>query len=191
MSCCAVGICAMTDLNSEKNSVATSNSPGFEHLDDLLADLVRVLEVLIAHPGRAARQCSRSRLEIAAKLVVALLADRQDLHRLAGGDQTVGVMLARADDRGIERAAQTALGGRRRVDARRPCRSRREAAKRRSCPRPSKRGCPARSPCARRRARGGGRRLRAAQLRAATICMALVIFCVALTPRRYGCACFF
>ena len=47
----------------------------------------------------------------AAKLVVALLADAEDLDRLALGRERVGALAREADDRGVEAAAQAALAG--------------------------------------------------------------------------------
>jgi len=40
MSCCAVGIWAITDLKREKNRVQTSKAPAFEQLGDLVGDLL-------------------------------------------------------------------------------------------------------------------------------------------------------
>jgi len=58
----------------------------FDHLDDLLAVL-------------------------AAELVVALAADAEDFHLLALVHQGDGLLSRQPDDRGVERAAQAALGG--------------------------------------------------------------------------------
>ena len=68
------------------------------------------------------------------ELVVALAADAEDLDLLAVGDQRVGVLAGEPHDRGVERAAQAALGGadEQEMDAgRRRCR--RAAAARRGC----------------------------------------------------------
>jgi hypothetical protein len=49
--------------------------------------------------------------ELATQDVVALLADADDLDRLALGHEPVGMVAGQTRDGGVERAAQTALGG--------------------------------------------------------------------------------
>ncbi len=49
--------------------------------------------------------------ELALQQVVALLADADDLHRLAGGDQRLRAITRETRDRRVERAAQATFGG--------------------------------------------------------------------------------
>src|SRR3546814_18237419 len=48
---------------------------------------------------------------VATQLVAALLADAENLHRLAGGGQFLDLAAGELDDRRVEGAAQAALGG--------------------------------------------------------------------------------
>ena len=53
MSCWAVGICAMTDLNRAKNSVQTSNSPASKSSITFLAIGCAVSKVIVRTPRRS------------------------------------------------------------------------------------------------------------------------------------------
>ena len=109
ISCSAVGFCAITDLNSEKYSVATSNSPASNSASTLLGDVVGVgeAELLDALEVDAVDDLPA---EVAAQAVGALAADADDLDRLAVAQQPLRVGARQPGDVGVEAAAQAALG---------------------------------------------------------------------------------
>ncbi len=109
MICCAVGICAMTDLKREKNSVQTSNLPSVEQRDDLFGDRLRVLEM---HRPHAAQFDSFDDLfaELPPQLIVALATDAEELDLFAFSGQRQRALARQPHDGGVERTAQPALG---------------------------------------------------------------------------------
>ena len=109
MICSAVGICEITDLKREKNSVATSNSPFSYSSMILLADPVGVLEAQRLHAQLDHLDDLRGVL--AAELVGALAADAEDFEVLPCRRQRVDLLAREPHDRRVERAAQAALGG--------------------------------------------------------------------------------
>ena len=110
MICWAVGICGITDLKREKNSVQTSNSLLFEARDNLVGDHLRLRE---AHLLDAAQFDDLDDLLAvdAAQLIGALAADAEDLDLFALVHQRIRPLARQPHDRRIERAAQAALGG--------------------------------------------------------------------------------
>ena len=81
-----------------------------EHLHDALRDLLGIAE---AEPRAAEIGDGLDDVagEVAAQLVAALAADRQDLDRLALGQQRTDGAARLAHDRAVEAAAQAAVGG--------------------------------------------------------------------------------
>ena len=77
MSCCAVGICAITDLKRAKNSVQTSNCAGFEQRHDLAPDRIGIIEPDLAHRAQVDR-LDDAAFELALELVEALAADAEE-----------------------------------------------------------------------------------------------------------------
>ena len=114
-------------------------------------------------------------------MIVAFAADAKEPDILALGDKRVGTLPGEPDDRGVERAAQAAFGG---ADKEKLHPVRAGAASSRGAPsRPLTDAAILPSTFSMRSAKGraasaatGARR----SFEAATICMALVIFCVAL-----------
>ena len=152
-----------------------------EQLDHLAGDRLRRLELDRAN-GAQIDHFQDLFFVRASKLVVALLADAQNFHRLALGRQSIGAIARQTHDRGVEGAAEAALAG---ADDQKMRLIRAGS------------GEQARSLGAARAGAGeigehrldlvgiGSRRLRGACARlsfdTATICIALVIFCVDLT----------
>ena len=164
MICCAVGICAITDLKREKNRVQTSNAPFFVEPHDLVADVFGMLEGERAH--RAQLDVLDDLLVVeAAELVVALAADAEELDLLALGRSAHWRARAQPHDRRVERPhrPRSAVQTTSRCTWSLPVPAA-AAARRRGRRRP-RRCCRAPSPCARHRDAPPGRRLRAPQLR--------------------------
>ena len=152
MICCAVGICAITDLKREKNSVQTSNAPSLVEPRDLVRRSSSALAKPMVRTERRST-CSMICSGIqAAQLLVALAADAEELDLLALGHERVGALAREPHDRRIERAAQAALGGADDAgDAPGRCRCRAAAPARSRARPPRPRCCRAPCPCARHR----------------------------------------
>ena len=86
MICCAVGICEITDLKREKNSVATSNSPASKRARIFSRDASALLEAERAD-GAQVDDLDDALAELPAQDVEALLADADDLDVLAVGEE--------------------------------------------------------------------------------------------------------
>ena len=100
----------MTDLNSAKNKVQTSNSPSAKSFSTFSAIICAWLNCKV----RADAQIDMIDDVAAIKPlqnVVALLADGEDLDRLAVGEKLVGMLAGELGDLRVEAAAQAALGG--------------------------------------------------------------------------------
>src|SRR5579862_2575180 len=81
-----------------------------EQRDDLLRDHFGILEPQGAHRTQIDQLDDLLGIE-PAQLIVALAADAEELDLFALGHQRVGALAGEPHDRGVERAAQTALGG--------------------------------------------------------------------------------
>ena len=78
MICSAVGICAITDLKREKNSVQTSNVALLVQLDDLFARSLRHCSKPSVRDAAQLDTLDDLLFEIAAELLVALAADAEE-----------------------------------------------------------------------------------------------------------------
>ena len=110
MICCAVGICAITELKREKNSVQTSNSPSSKSATIFLAIISACSKPMVRTP-RSSIVSMICLLVDAAQLIVALAADAENLDLFALGHQRIGLLARKPHDRRIESAAQAAFGG--------------------------------------------------------------------------------
>ena len=110
MICCAVGTWLITERKREKNSVATSNAPSAKRAEHLLGHLLGMLEGELPHAAELDR-VDDQRSVIALELVEALLADAEDLHLLAVGEQAIDVLAREPHDGRVEGAAKPALAG--------------------------------------------------------------------------------
>ncbi len=110
MICCAVGICAITERKREKNSVQMSNSKLLNRAMTFSAIIFGVLETQRARRAKIDHFDDLRGVE-PAQLIVALAADAEELDLLALGHQRIRALAREPHDRGVERAAQAALGG--------------------------------------------------------------------------------
>ena len=108
MSCWAVGICAITDLNREKKIVHTSNSPLLVQRDDLLGDLIGVFEANLAHRAQL-DQLDDVRLELPLSWSCPCLPTQMILTFLPSAIRALALSRARRTIDELNAPAQAAL----------------------------------------------------------------------------------